>query len=70
MKKITDTQRLNFIDKLGLSATPGGWFVVLYDGAIVREVRGVNADNYDGEARHKIRQAIDAAILSEAKRKP
>ena len=67
MKKITDTKRLDFIQKRANFSTPGGFFYIGYDGSIGRCDSSDNPDGWDC-ADKSIRRAIDAAIRQEEAR--
>ena len=68
--KVSDKARLDLIDRIAKKGTPGGFFLLNpTDGALHRMDRDDNRDRYEDICSYgkTVRQAIDAAIRSEAK---
>lgn len=70
MAKISDKERLDFLERLHIEANPFDWVGVLYDGTLVLDEPKEIDKQYDlvSNARPTFRQAIDAAIRAESKK--
>lgn len=69
--KRTDTQRLNYLEKLHKKNAPQDWIGIHYDGTIILDEPSVLDSQYDlsSNARPTIRQAVDAAMDYDERKK-